>query len=182
MTVSVSRIALLICTALLISACHAGEPWVEVGGQRYWVEIADDDEERAQGLKYRNSLPDNAGMLFIWSRSAPRSFWMLDTRIPLDIVYLDEEQTIVAWSLNTPPCRTRQCPSYPSLKPARYVLEVNAGEMERLGVSLGDRMRFGNVQPDSREAEHRRRDQQQAGETSSFKKTPDGTGNHGGQP
>ena len=94
---------------------------------------------------FRETLADDAGMLFLFPDAAPRAFWMRNTRIPLDIVYLDSELAIVGWSLNTPPCRTRRCPSYPSGRPARYVLEVNAGEMERLGASLGDTVRFGNV-------------------------------------
>lgn len=129
----------------LVAGCRAGEPWVEVGGQRYYVEIADDDEERARGLMYRDELGVNEGMFFIFGESAPRSFWMLNTRIPLDIVYIDSDLEIVGWSLDTPPCRTRRCPGYPSGAPAKYVLEVNAGEMARLGVEIGDAVRVGNV-------------------------------------
>ena len=70
---------------------------------------------------------------------------MLNTRIPLDIVYIGPDLEIVGWSLDTPPCRTRRCPGYPSGAPAQYVLEVNAGEMERLGVQIGDSVRVGNV-------------------------------------
>lgn len=130
---------------LLVGACRAGEPWAEVGGQRYYVEIADDDGERARGLMYRDELGANEGMFFIFPQSAPRSFWMLNTRIPLDIVYIDSNLEIVGWSLDTPPCRTRRCPGYPSGAPAKYVLEVNAGEMARLGVEIGDSVRIGNV-------------------------------------
>ncbi|GAB4170880.1 MAG: DUF192 domain-containing protein [Wenzhouxiangellaceae bacterium] len=136
---------LFLVWVLLIGACEAKDPWVEVGGKRYHVEIADTPETRARGLMFRDRLDDDAGMLFIWPNSAPRSFWMRNTRIPLDIVYIAEDGRIVAWSLNTPPCRTRNCPSYPSGKPARFVLEVNAGQMERLGVRIGDPVRFGNI-------------------------------------
>jgi len=138
--------ALLVCfLVLLVGACRAGEPWVEVAGQRYYVEIADDDEERSRGLMYRDELGRNEGMFFIWNRPAPRAFWMLNTRIPLDIVYIGAELEIVGWSLDTLPCRTRSCPSYPSGAPAQYVLEVNAGEMERLGVEIGEQVRVGNI-------------------------------------
>jgi hypothetical protein len=133
---------------VLVTGCSAGEPWVEVGGKRYSVEIADDDAERARGMMFRDELAPDAGMLFIWRRPAPRSFWMRNTRIPLDIVYIGPDRRIVGWALNTPPCRTRRCPSYPSGAPAQYVLEVNAGEMQRLGVELGDPVRFGNVGSD----------------------------------
>jgi len=139
------RAALAVIALLLVGACRAGEPWVEVGDQRYYVEIADDDDERARGLMYRDELGSNEGMLFIFRETAPRSFWMLNTRIPLDIVYIGPDLEIVGWSLDTPPCRTRRCPGYPSGAAAKYVLEVNAGEMARLGVEIGDSIRVGNV-------------------------------------
>jgi len=139
------RAALAVIALLLVGACRAGEPWVEVGDQRYYVEIADDDDERARGLMYRDELGSNEGMLFIFRETAPRSFWMLNTRIPLDIVYIGPDLEIVGWSLDTPPCRTRRCPGYPSGAAAKYVLEVNAGEMARLDVEIGDSIRVGNV-------------------------------------
>lgn len=141
----VMRIFVVFTALMLMTGCRAGQPWVEVGDQRYYVEIADDPGERAQGLMFRDALDDDAGMLFIFPDVAPRAFWMRNTRIPLDIVYLGPELRIVGWSLNTPPCRTQRCPSYPSIRPARYVLEVNAGEMARLGASVGDRLRVGNI-------------------------------------
>ena len=155
-----ARAMLAAALLLLVGACRAGEPWVEVGGQRYYVEIANDDDERARGLMYRDELGANEGMFFIFRESAPRSFWMLNTRIPLDIVYIDSDLEIVGWSLDTPPCRTRRCPGYPSGAPAKYVLEVNAGEMDRLGVEIGDPVRVANVagvelsESESLESEH----------------------------
>lgn len=138
---------LLALVLAMATACRAGEPWVEMGGERFYVEIAADEATRARGLMFRESLPDNAGMLFLFPREAPRAFWMRNTRIPLDIIYLDSGLRIVSMSLDTPPCRSRQgrCPNYPSGAPARYVLEVNAGTVRRLGVSRGDRVRVGNV-------------------------------------
>ena len=142
----IARMLLACALVLLVGACRAGEPWVEVGGQRYYVEIADEDDERARGLMFRNELGANEGMFFIWRKPAPRAFWMRNTRIPLDIVYIGPDLKIVGWSLETPPCRTRNCPSYPSGAPAQYVLEVNAGEMARLGVEIGTRVRVGNIE------------------------------------
>lgn len=139
------RVAFVLIALMLVAGCRAGQPWVEVGGQRYFVEVADDPGERAQGLMFRDELDDDAGMLFLFPDVAPRAFWMRNTRIPLDIVYIGTDHRIVAWSLNTPPCRTRRCPNYPSGAPAKYVLEVNAGEMQRLGAEIGDPLRFGNI-------------------------------------
>ena len=143
---TIFRVVIALAFVLSASGCRADEPWVEVGGQRYYVEIADEDDERARGLMFRDALGANEGMFFIWRRPAPRAFWMLNTRISLDIVYIGPDLEIVGWSLDTPPCRTRRCPSYPSGAPAQYVLEVNAGEMERLGVEIGERVRVGNIE------------------------------------
>jgi len=65
---------------------------------------------------------------------------MKNTRIPLDIMYFDKDLKMVSISANTPPCRVSRCPSYPSIKPAMYVLELNAGTASELGVDIGDRL------------------------------------------
>ena len=130
---------------LLASGCaSASDPdgtdrhWVQVGGERYTVEIADDDAERARGLMFREHMDEDAGMLFIHEREAPRSYWMMNTRIPLDILYFDEDLRLVSQRRDTPPCPPdTQCPAYPSDAPARYVLELNAGEAARLGLEAG---------------------------------------------
>src|SRR5690606_17237690 len=107
--------------------------WVELGGERYSVEVADDDAERARGLMFRDRLEPGHGMLFIHEREAPQAYWMKNTRIPLDILYFDDARTLVAQRRNVPPCSLGdRCPSYPSGAPARYVLELNAGEAARL--------------------------------------------------
>ncbi len=136
---------LLILAATLLAACEATEPWVEVNGKRFYVEIADDDASRTQGLMFRDHLADNRGMFFIFRREEPRSFWMRNTRIPLDIIYLDRDLRVVSISANTPPCRTRQCPSYPSRGPAQYVLEINAGQAEALELKRGETINTGNI-------------------------------------
>jgi uncharacterized membrane protein (UPF0127 family) len=131
----------LLCAALLAcSACAAGEPSVELKGKRFSVEVADTREKQALGLMFRESMPPDHGMLFIFPREAPRSFWMKNTRIPLDIMYFNAELELVSMSQNTPPCRTRRCPSYPSALPAKFVLELNAGLASELGVATGDRL------------------------------------------
>lgn len=135
-----SLLALL--TATLLTAC-AQAPTVELRGQRFVVEIADDDHERARGLMFRDRLPADHGMLFIFEQETPQAFWMKNTRIPLDILYFDADRVLVSWALDTPPCSTGdRCPSYPSARPAKYVLELNAGTARRLGLQLGDRIEF----------------------------------------
>ena len=132
----------LLCTALALvcTACVAGGPEVELKGKRFSVEIADTREKQALGLMFRDSMPPDQGMLFMFPREAPRSFWMKNTRIPLDIMYFNENLELVSISADTPPCRVRYCPSYPSAAPAMYVLELNAGLASELGVTAGDRL------------------------------------------
>jgi uncharacterized membrane protein (UPF0127 family) len=130
----------LLCVLLFatFAACAYAEPEVEIGGRTFKVEIADAPQKQALGLMFRDSMPADRGMLFIFPNEAPRSFWMKNTRIPLDIMYFDKNLKLVSLSADTPPCRIRRCPSYPSLAPAKYVLELNAGIAAELGVGLGD--------------------------------------------
>jgi uncharacterized membrane protein (UPF0127 family) len=132
---------LLALAALLgCVACSASQPWVELKGQKFTVDIADTPDEHALGLMFRDEMAADHGMLFIFAREAPRSFWMKNTRIALDIMYFDANLALVSMAENTPPCRTRQCPSYPSTGPAQYVLELNGGTAAELGVSVGDEL------------------------------------------
>lgn len=132
----------LLCMLMLVActACASGESSVELGGKSFSVEIADTQEKQALGLMFRDSMPDDAGMIFIFPNEAPRSFWMKNTRIPLDIMYFDKDLKMVSISADTPPCRVSRCPSYPSSKPAMYVLELNAGKASELGVGPGDKL------------------------------------------
>ena len=131
--------------ALLLSACaSAGSTWIELGGQRYMVEIADDEAERARGLMFRDAMPIDRGMLFIHDREEPQAYWMKNTRIALDILYFDNTRKLVAQQRDVPPCSLGDaCPPYPSDAPARYVLELNAGEAARLKLQDGTKLRFG---------------------------------------
>ena len=136
---------LLFSAFLLLSlpAC-ASDAWVEVGGERYTVEVADDDTERARGLMFRDRLEAGHGMLFIHDHEGPQAYWMKNTRIPLDILYFDDERTLVSQRRDVPPCTLGNgCPSYPSNAPARYVLELNAGEAARLRLQDGAKITFG---------------------------------------
>ena len=132
----------LLCVLMLTTctACASGGPSVEIGGKHFKVDIADSSEEQALGLMFRNSMAADQGMLFIFPNEAPRSFWMKNTRIPLDIMYFDKDLKMVSISADTPPCRVSRCPSYPSKAPAMYVLELNAGIASELGVGVGDRL------------------------------------------
>lgn len=132
----------LLCVLMMVActACASSEPSVELGGKTFKVEIADTAEKQALGLMFRDSMPDDEGMIFIFPNESLRSFWMKNTRIPLDIMYFDKDLKMVSISADTPPCRVSRCPSYPSAGPAMYVLELNAGKASELGVGPGDEL------------------------------------------
>ena len=134
------RFLLYVLMFTACTACASGGPSVELGGKSFSVEIADTREKQALGLMFRDEMPADQGMLFIFPNEAPRSFWMKNTRIPLDIMYFDKDLNMVSISADTQPCRVSRCPSYPSIAPAKYVLELNAGTASGLGVGPGDRL------------------------------------------
>jgi len=135
---------LVICAGLMLSGCASGGPWVEIGGARYVVEIADDDAERSRGLMFRDQLAEGHGMLFMHEREDAQAYWMKNTHIPLDILYFDDARKLVSQQRDVPPCSLGdRCPPYPSAAPARYVLELNAGQADRLGLEDGATLRFG---------------------------------------
>ncbi|MDU6659983.1 MAG: DUF192 domain-containing protein [Capnocytophaga sp.] len=101
------------------------------------VEFAKNDEERALGLMYRSSMDEHQGMWFIFPEEAPRSFYMRNTEIPLDIIYLDKDKKVVSIAKNARPYDET---SLPSEKPAMYVLEINGGLSDKWGIEKGDRM------------------------------------------
>ncbi len=129
--------------ALSGSSCASGN-WVELSGQRYQVEIANDDAQRARGLMFRDELASGRGMLFIHDREEPQAYWMKNTRIPLDILYFNSDRKLVSQQRDVPPCSAGdRCPAYPSDAPARFVLELNAGDAARLKLENGAQMNFG---------------------------------------
>jgi hypothetical protein len=109
------------------------------------TELATDDDSRAQGLMFRDQLRPGTGMLFFFPTAGDYPFWMKNTLIPLDIIWLDEGRKIVAIHHDVPPCKTTECPSYPPNAVARYVLEVAAGVAKQHGLKVGDVLQFANT-------------------------------------
>src|SRR5690606_8780100 len=136
---------LLLPLLLLLSGCaSASNAWVELAGERFQVEIAATEEARARGLMFRDTLEDGHGMLFIHGRQEPLAYWMKNTRIALDILYFDNARRLVSQQRDVPPCSAGDaCPPYPSFKPARYVLELNAGQAAKLELENGAELIFG---------------------------------------
>lgn len=103
------------------------------------VELAENDDERSQGLMYRKSMDDERGMLFIFNREELQSFWMKNTIMSLDIIYVNSSKEIIKIHKNTIPFSEN---SLPSGKPATYVVEVAAGFTDRYSVKEGDKISF----------------------------------------
>ncbi len=93
---------------------------------------------------FRDELADGHGMLFLHDREEPLAYWMKNTKSPLDILYFDTGRRLVAQQRDVPPCTLGDgCPPYPSNAPARYVLELNAGEAEQLKLDNGAELKLG---------------------------------------
>lgn len=108
------------------------------------AELADTSLKRAQGLMFREHLANDRGMLFIFGDAQPWTFWMKNTKIPLDIIWMDEKKTIIHIERNVPIC-TRQddgCPQYHSAEGALYVLELGGGRADALQLQRGMRLSF----------------------------------------
>jgi uncharacterized membrane protein (UPF0127 family) len=106
------------------------------------VEIAANDELRAQGLMYRDQLRPATGMLFLFPEAGEYPFWMKNTLIPLDMIWIDRDRKIVHVAHDVPPCKIENCPNYPPNAIALYVLEVAAGVAKQHGLKNGDLLRF----------------------------------------
>lgn len=101
------------------------------------VELADSPQEHSQGLMYREQLSPGEGMLFIFEGDSLRSFWMKNTLIPLDMIFINSSLGIVSVHKDVPPCATPSCPTYGSGSPAMYVVEANAGFSSAFGIKPG---------------------------------------------
>lgn len=111
---------------------------VTAGGTRaFRVRIADDDAERERGLMFVSVLPDDDGMLFDFQDVAPRAFWMKNTLIPLDIIFIGSDGRIINIAANTTPY---SLDPIPSAAPASAVLEIGGGRAAELGIKAGDRV------------------------------------------
>ncbi len=101
------------------------------------IEIADDEFKRQLGLMKRSKMNNDEGMLFIFPNSEMQSFWMLNTLIPLDIIYADSNKKIITIHKNTIPLSLS---SYPSTAPSKYVVEVKGGSTDSGGIVVGDKI------------------------------------------
>jgi uncharacterized membrane protein (UPF0127 family) len=145
----VGALALSSVISIIPVACRA-QPKVTIqttkGEVSFQVEIAATPEKREFGLMYRRDLPANHGMLFIFPAEKVNSFWMKNTPIPLDMIFINRERKIVGIVHETVPfSMDGRSVSVPS----QYVLEINGGLSRQYGFKAGDVVRFDNVNPDA---------------------------------
>ena len=105
------------------------------------AEVADEPDEWAKGLMYRTSLDENKGMLFVFEEENFYVFWMKNTLIPLDMIWIGDDKTIVDIT-TAEPCEKEPCQEYTPEEIAQYVLEVNKGFAEKNGIKVGDKVNF----------------------------------------
>jgi uncharacterized membrane protein (UPF0127 family) len=117
---------------------------VTPNGKTVLAEVADTTEERAKGLMFRQSLPLDRGMLFTFPEPQLWTFWMKNTRIPLDIVWMDRHKRIVHVERNVPGCSRQDdgCPQYQPGEDALYVLEIAGGQSGVLEMERGKKLQF----------------------------------------
>lgn len=156
-----TRIALgLACLALVLTAgCGEPQPQApQVGlsrlptttvvlpsGAEIEAELAISPEDQARGMMFRAEVPPDTGMLFVGTRAAPRSFWMYQCLVPLDMVWLDGARRVVEIVREAPPCReeaAQRCPSYGGNANSVYVLELAGGQALAQGLQVGDVLEF----------------------------------------
>jgi len=113
-------------------------------GLKIKVDVAATPYEWTKGLMFREAMAQDLGMLFIFPNSEVRSFWMKNTLIPLDIIFISKDKKIVDIKENFQPCPSSQifCPSYNSVAESMYVVEVNAEVVSKNNIKVGDKVEF----------------------------------------
>ena len=123
----------------LLVGCTVTGPTAVINENVIALELADTPEERANGLMHRKFLDEDAGMLFVFENVGKVSFWMKDTLIPLDMLFISEDLAVVG-IVQAEPCVEDPCQSYSVMEEVKYVLEVNKGYSERHDIQVGDKV------------------------------------------
>lgn len=141
---------LLFSVGLVLGGCINSEMLqvsilTDHGDYKFKVTVADTYEERLQGLQFVEELKEDEGMWFVFLQPVELHFWMKDTLIPLDIVFVNSDLVITNIARNVPPCQDvdpeqANCETYSSDGKAQYVLELNGGVADELGFKVGDKV------------------------------------------
>jgi uncharacterized protein len=134
---------ILISFSFLISGCSSNKKdSVCFEKKCFDVEKVSSFAEREKGLMFRESLDVNNGMLFIFDKEDIYAFWMKNTLIPLDMIWINSSNEVVFVYENATPCGENECPPIPPDKKAIYVLEINAGLAEKYSIKSGDKVKI----------------------------------------
>jgi len=115
---------------------------VKIGDHVVYAEVADSSSEKVRGLMYRSHLNETEGMLFIYDSERNISFWMKNMEIPINMIWLDSNLSVVHIEESVPPCEDDDCPSYAAPSKAMYILEVSANFTSRNDVQVGDQIQL----------------------------------------
>lgn len=140
-----AAVTMMAFVPVLGCAPKQGEKFLKIffpNGSSVAAEIAATENERARGLMFRDRLPAGEGMLFVFEEEGAHAFWMKNTLIPLDMLWLDPGHRIVHIARMVPPCVADPCPSYGPGLPALFVLELAGGQADARGLKVGDRLDF----------------------------------------
>jgi uncharacterized membrane protein (UPF0127 family) len=126
-------------------ACAAGPPEIPLklpSGKVLTVEVMANDQDRAMGVMYRDSLPKDRGLLFVFEEPSRLAFWMKNCKFPIDMVWIDADKKIVDVTEKAPPCTKDPCPTFSPISPALYVLEINALQARAEKAVTGAKVEF----------------------------------------
>ncbi|MBN8555993.1 MAG: DUF192 domain-containing protein [Deltaproteobacteria bacterium] len=141
-----SLAAFLLLSTSSAENSFAGKPYVKIRGSAFQVEIVRTNSEWQKGLMFREHLGPREGMFFWGTSERPQSFWMKNTLISLDIIYISKDLKIVSVQKNAVPLSEE---SLPSFKPATHILEVPGGTADHLGFKAGDKIELFGFKPKS---------------------------------
>ena len=142
---------LLMALALGATSCKTEQPAdtgaagvvkMKLGRETFALEVADTPRKQQLGLMHRKSMPQDRGMLFVFPDEQERNFWMKNTLIPLDMIWMDADHRIVHIAHDVAPCKADPCPNYPPNAKASSVLELAAGVAAKHHLKDGDVLRF----------------------------------------
>jgi uncharacterized protein len=138
-------LSVLALLSLAHLACAAADERLEavIGGESFALEVVDDEASRNRGLMGREQLGPGEGMLFDFPAGTRPAIWMRNMLISLDLLYVDEQGTLVQIFREVPPCEAMPCEIYRADRPLRFVIEVGAGTADRLNLREGDQVDLG---------------------------------------
>jgi len=131
-----------ISPAQLLDSGTSEKKTVRFKENSFLVEVAQSRQKQIQGLMFVKSLPPDSGMLFIYEHQADRAFYMKNTYIPLDIIWMDKDKKVVFIKKNAKPANSNVYETIHPEKEAMYVLELNAGTSDKIGLKIGDLLQF----------------------------------------